>query len=47
MFNNPISYSDPTGLAPEKEKGGGNRLMGIFDFSIIKIINQIFRKYCF
>jgi hypothetical protein len=32
-FNNPISYSDPTGLAPEKEKGGGNRLMGIFDFS--------------
>jgi RHS repeat-associated protein len=28
-FNNPISYSDPTGLAPEKEKGSGNRLMGI------------------
>ncbi len=23
-FNNPISYTDPSGLAPEKEKGGGN-----------------------
>ena len=21
-FNNPISYKDPSGLAPEKEKGG-------------------------
>jgi hypothetical protein len=22
-LNNPISYKDPSGLAPEKEKGGG------------------------
>ena len=26
MFNNPISFKDPTGLAPEKEQGGGNKL---------------------
>ncbi len=25
-FNNPISYTDPSGLAPEKEKGGGNKI---------------------
>ena len=31
LLNNPISYSDPTGLAPQKEKGGGNRLMAIED----------------
>jgi len=30
-FNNPISYKDPTGFAPEKEKGGGNRLMAVED----------------
>jgi len=25
-FNNPLSYRDPSGLAPEKEKGGGMRI---------------------
>lgn len=39
-FNNPISYSDPSGLAPEKEKGGGNKIQG-FPF-----FEKSFEQYC-
>lgn len=29
-YNNPISYRDPSGLAPEKEKGNKNQIQGWF-----------------
>ncbi len=35
-FNNPISYSYPTGLAPEKEKGGGNKIQHMNWFELLK-----------
>lgn len=28
-LNNPLSFKDPSGLAPEKEKGGGMRIIPI------------------
>ena len=28
-LNNPLSFRDPSGLAPEKEKGGGMRICKI------------------
>ncbi len=28
-LNNPLSYRDPSGLAPEKEKGGGKKISAV------------------
>ncbi len=35
-FNNPLSVKDPSGLAPDKEKGGGNKIQHMNWFELLK-----------
>jgi len=45
-FNNPLSYRDPSGLAPEKEKGGKNQIQ-MKKFTFIELIKKTRRKMKF
>jgi len=39
-YNNPLSFKDPSGLAPEKEKGGRNQIQQ-FDYGAWVLNNKI------